>query len=124
MKALSVQQPWAWLVINGIKDIENRKWSTKFRGEFLIHTGRTFDMKGYCWIEENMPEVFAMLPELGAFRMGGIVGKATLVDCIMQSESKWFFGPYGFVLTRATSLPWRPYRGKLGFFEVASHANS
>lgn len=26
MKALSIRQPWAWLIANGHKDIENRTW--------------------------------------------------------------------------------------------------
>ena len=39
MKALSIKQPWAWLIVNGFKDIENRTWRTKIRGEFLIHAG-------------------------------------------------------------------------------------
>ena len=30
--ALSIQQPWAWFIVNGYKDVENRTWSTKFRG--------------------------------------------------------------------------------------------
>jgi hypothetical protein len=28
MKALSLMQPWAWLMVNGHKDIENRNWAT------------------------------------------------------------------------------------------------
>lgn len=39
MKALSVRQPWAWLIVNGYKDIENRDWSTQQRGRIWIHTG-------------------------------------------------------------------------------------
>src|SRR5437016_10859136 len=46
MKALSVRQPWAWLIVNGHKDIENRSWQTKFRGKLLIHAGQRFDPKG------------------------------------------------------------------------------
>jgi hypothetical protein len=39
MKALSIKQPWAWLIVNGHKDIENRDWRSdnpglKYRGEF------------------------------------------------------------------------------------------
>ena len=41
MKALSVHQPWAWLIVNGIKIVENRSWSTEFRGRFLVHAGLT-----------------------------------------------------------------------------------
>lgn len=37
MKALSIRQPWAWLILHGGKDIENRSWNTNFRGRFLIH---------------------------------------------------------------------------------------
>ena len=31
MKAISIRQPWAWLVVNGHKDVENRTWRTKHR---------------------------------------------------------------------------------------------
>jgi hypothetical protein len=30
--ALSVRQPWAWLIVNGYKDVENRSWTTHYRG--------------------------------------------------------------------------------------------
>src|SRR5215472_1457845 len=46
MKALSVRQPWAWLIVNGYKPVENRNWLTKFRGRLLIHAGQRFDPKG------------------------------------------------------------------------------
>jgi len=34
---LSLRQPWAWAVLSAGKTIENRKWSTSFRGVFLLH---------------------------------------------------------------------------------------
>jgi len=37
LRALSLRQPWAWLVTNGSKDIENRSWHTNHRGPLLIH---------------------------------------------------------------------------------------
>lgn len=40
MLALSIRQPWAWLIINGGKDIENRDWPTKFRSRILVHAGK------------------------------------------------------------------------------------
>ena len=40
MKALSIRQPWAWLIVNGFKDIENRTWPTKFRGRVLVHASK------------------------------------------------------------------------------------
>jgi hypothetical protein len=37
MKILSIRQPGAYLTTRGSKDIENRSWSTKYRGPFLVH---------------------------------------------------------------------------------------
>lgn len=45
MKALSIRQPWAWLIANGHKDIENRTSHTNFRGDFLIHASKKFEGK-------------------------------------------------------------------------------
>ena len=47
MKALSIRQPWASLIVAGIKDIENRSWVTNYRGKLLIHAAQKFDKKGY-----------------------------------------------------------------------------
>lgn len=38
--ALSIRQPWAWLIIHGGKDIENRTWPTRFRGRVAVHAGK------------------------------------------------------------------------------------
>jgi len=43
MKAILIRQPWAWLIVHGYKDVENRTWSTKYRGPILIHAGKTLD---------------------------------------------------------------------------------
>ena len=39
LKAISIRQPWAWLIVNGYKDVENRIWATSLRGRVLIHAG-------------------------------------------------------------------------------------
>lgn len=112
MKALSIQQPWAWLICAGHKDIENRSWRTDYRGLVLIHAGKEFDGEDdpqeWEWPEIERPK---------DFDMGGIVGQAEIVDCVTRSRSRWFFGPYGFVIRNARLLPFRPCRGQLGFFE-------
>lgn len=115
MKALSIRQPWAWLIAMGYKDIENRSWSTQFRGKFLIHTGQKFDLIGYKWI---MSETDLALPEPWEFELGGIVGIAEITDCVMKHDSPWFFGQYGFVLENARQIQFVPLRGKLRFFDV------
>jgi hypothetical protein len=114
MKALSIKQPWAWLIVNGHKDIENREWSTKMRGKILIHAGKNIDRDGLRWIQSSHPEI--NLPK--TFELGGIVGEATITDCVTKSVSPWFFGTFGFVFKDAKPLPFKPYKGQLGFFEV------
>jgi hypothetical protein len=45
LKAISIRQPWAWLIVNGYKDIENRIWAAKLRGPVLIHAGQSLNAK-------------------------------------------------------------------------------
>lgn len=116
MRALSIRQPWAWLVVQGIKPVENRTWATKERGELLIHAGLQFDAEGLQSVLAAFPELAARLPR--QYDLGGIVGAATLADCVTQHPSRWFVGPHGLVLRDARPLPFRPWRGQLGFFDV------
>ncbi len=109
MKALSIMQPWAWLIVAGHKDIENRTWSTRFRGRVLIHAGKRVDGDARDW---DWPDI----ERPAAFDLGGIVGEADIVDCVTASASPWFGGPFGFVLRNARPLPFRPCRGMLGYF--------
>jgi len=51
-------------------------------------------------------------------RFGGIVGQAKITDCVLSHESKWFHGPWGFVLKNARPLPFEACLGRLGLFEV------
>lgn len=113
---LSIRQPWAWLIVNGFKDIENRDWQTKRRGPVLIHAskGITRDEYGGCF--RLCESLGVKLPAFEELERGGIVGVATITDCVDQSESPWFFGKYGFVLSNARPLPFIPYKGRLGFF--------
>jgi hypothetical protein len=46
MKVLVVRQPWAWLIVNGHKDIENRSWRTRYRGTLLIQASASLPSKG------------------------------------------------------------------------------
>lgn len=45
MKVLTLKQPWATLVAEGIKKYEFRSWKTKYRGKLLIHAGAGVDKK-------------------------------------------------------------------------------
>jgi hypothetical protein len=116
MLALSIQQPWAWLIVNGHKDIENRTWSASKRGPIWIHAGLKVDVSAIEHIRWNYPDI--ELPALIDLPTGGVVGMATIVDCVERHPSRWFVGPYGFVLKDQQPLDLRPFKGKLGFFEV------
>ena len=56
--------------------------------------------------------------EPGNLPRGGIIGSVNLADCVYQSDSPWFQGPYGFVLSDPKPLPFIPFKGQLGFFDV------
>lgn len=116
MKAISVIQPWAWCIVAGGKDIENRTWRTNFRGPVLIHAGKKFDMDAYEGLISTGEIPAHMKPE--DFIRGGIVGMAEIVGCTEKSKSSWFMGPYGFMLENQKELPFMPVKGQLGFFEV------
>ena len=115
MKALSIQQPWAWAILHAGKDVENRTWGTNFRGEILIHAGKKFDERGHEWLYRFLNrKVLAGCN----YQKGGIVGKVEIIDCVTEMDSPWFFGPYGLVLANPVPLDFYPCKGKLGFFEV------
>ena len=121
MIALSILQPWAWLIVNGHKDIENRTWQTHRRGRFIVHAGKRWgreqrdDLKS---VREQFPGL--VLPD--TFDCGGIVGAATIVDCVSRHDSAWFNGPFGFVLSEPRAVEFVPWKGQLGFFQIPREA--
>jgi hypothetical protein len=120
--ALSIRQPWAWLIVNGHKDVENRSWPTKFRGRFLVHASATMTRGDYeaCVIFISQFRTAWRLPAFDVLKAqcGGIVGAATLMDCTRADPSPWFVGDYGFVLAKPEGRPFLRCKGRLGFFRV------
>jgi hypothetical protein len=49
---------------------------------------------------------------------GGIIGSVEIYDCVTTSCSEWFIGSYGFLLRKPRPLPFTPWRGQPGFFDV------
>ncbi|KEY87775.1 ASCH domain-containing protein [Pseudomonas capeferrum] len=123
MKALSIKQPWAWLIIHGGKDVENRTWHTKFRGRFLVHASKGMTKADYMAALEVVSgaasfEVLRGLPMMEDLQRGGIVGSVELIDSVDHSDSPWYTGAKGFVLRDPKPLPFTPFKGQLQFFEV------
>ena len=118
---LSVRQPWAWFMFAEPpllpvevppKDIENRTWYTPHRGPILIHASLQWDASAVKWVQQ----VFGYRQPSFEARLGGIVGSIIVVDCVQSHKSKWFQGPYGFVLRDPYPLPFEPCSGKLGLW--------
>ena len=76
MKALTIRNPWATLIVEGYKEYEFRSWKTNYRGKILIHAG--------LGIDKELLEKFKDydLDYIG----GAIIGEADLVDCILVDE--------------------------------------
>ena len=114
MKAISIQQPWAWAIMHAGKDIENRAWSTTYRGEVAIHATRLQE----SWrlprgVQEPLP---------GELVQGALLGVVDLVDVVTRSSSAWFTGPVGFLLSNPRPLPRPiPCKGNLRIWQLPTH---
>ena len=137
IKCLSILQPWAFLIVRPdlgtpeareearaaghIKDIENRCWRTSFRGRILIHAGKKWGREQ----RDDLARVREMFPGIDIpdqYDLGGIIGAATISDCVDQSSSRWFFGPHGFVMKESKPCQFIPWKGALGLFAVPNSA--
>lgn len=146
MKALSIKQPWAFLICAGYKDIENRTWKigrksqhgpykTYHQANFTIelpervyvHTGKGRDIGAinsivnyqWEWFPHDAAHDVYMMERDDKWWLGGIIGEVDIIDCVTESDSPWFEGKYGFVLANPVHYE-NPIQlpGRLGFFEV------
>jgi len=83
MKLLSVRQPWASAIVNGEKDVENRTWSTRYRGPVAIHASLHLDTAA-VFPDGKSPGAFLdLLPR------GAVIGVVDLLDVVQDSPSPW-----------------------------------
>lgn len=118
MKALAIKQPWAWLIIHGGKDIENRTWHTKHRGRFLVHASQGMTSNEFAEALLFCSDRGLPMPDRDDMQRGGIIGSVELVDSVDHSDSPWYMGDKGFVLRDPRPLPFVPHKGQLQFFDV------
>lgn len=127
--ALSVKQPWAALLVAGVKTVEVRTWATRTRGRVFIHAAKGIDPRPEGWAFVNTPELKA----LASFR-GGIIGSADVTDCVRyrtagafaaaaefhRNSPDWFApgGLYGFVFQKPTQIAYTACPGRTLFFAV------
>jgi len=126
--AISIKQPWAALVVAGIKTIEVRSWLTHWRGRILIHAARVPDDRSEGWA--HVTDDIRPLTKLG----GGVIGEAILTECRhyadlaqFTQDSKlhlnapgWFQTKrlYGFVLGSVKQKPFQRWPGNVRLFTV------
>ena len=129
---LTVNQPYAWAIISGGKDVENRGWSTKVRGRLYIHAGKARDDEKQIgrMVRDAAKEkggeparIRARYERERAF--GQVIGSVEIVDVVTESDSRWFNHEaedvnYGFVLRKPVRLAESiDLPGGLGIFNAA-----
>ena len=137
MKALSLRQPWPQAILWLGKTIENRRWRTSYRGEFLIHAAKEMTPEYH---EEAVRFCIGVLGkkhedrirgtlDASLLRRGGIVGRARVTDVLAPCMPKGSLFPacqhpwhmsdqYGMILSDASMLDFHPCPGMPGFFDV------
>ena len=120
MTCLTISQPYAYFVVNGMKTIENREWPTEYRGPLLIHAGKKTDR-----FQNISPELAAVIPSMlpAYYPMGAFVGIVKQVDCVplRQVEGHPFAeGPWCHIYEEAHPFPEPiPYRGRQKLWRVS-----
>jgi hypothetical protein len=105
VKALTIRQPWASLIIDGSKDVENRSWPTNYRGILVVHAGAKDDPSEPA--ETDLPR-------------GAIIGTVRVIDCVRDSESPWAVpGQYHWILSDPRPCRPRAARGQQGLWDLS-----
>lgn len=124
MFALSIRQPWAFAVASGVKRIENRTWSTNYRGPLIIHASKNVE---WAVVDQVLAKV-ARLSHLPLSRVKRIyapyaegaafIGEVQLAGVVRESDNPWFAGPIGWVVQDGHLFDPVPGTGALGIFGV------
>jgi hypothetical protein len=127
MKAITIKQPWASLIVHGIKDIENRTWPCprKYIGQrVFIHAagshGRKFSIDLTDAQTKAAFATIAIETMFGNMPFGSIIGSVEIVDCSINHPSIWAEkGIYNWILANPIlfNKPIENVKGKLSFWE-------
>lgn len=132
MKAISIRQPFADLVCSGVKDVENRSWKPKeVPQRLLIHTGsarsklKNEDQLPLCWyLPVENAQAMGNLCGLADAPTSAVIGVATVVGCVRESDSLWAEeGPgaeYKWIFEDARFFvdPIEGVKGQLNIFDI------
>jgi len=130
IKALSIKQPWAGLIMAGIKTVENRSWSTMYSGTLAIVSSAKPDKQAMT----DMRRKLGRLPDicnvngaiLGTVELTGMLWTAD--DGVAESDHPrvtqkmldwWNDDGVGWIVERPKRLPSPiPYKGRLGLYNI------
>lgn len=120
--ALSVRQPWAWAIVFGGKDIENRGPMAVRRGgmrpaRVAVHAAKGMTRDEYDSARDFMRRLGVECPRPDDLIRGAVIGAVDVIDIVKRSGSPWFFGPRGLVLQNPGFVDPVPARGQLGYFD-------
>lgn len=136
LDALSISQPWAWMIISGRKRIENRQWGAaqlaqaraRVGRRFAVHAAKSYDADA----AEDLADHGIVVPERPALAAGAIVGVATLARVItvaealadpdLEDQRLFISGPACLVLADVVAVDPIPARGFLGFWPLTDAA--
>ena len=120
MKALSVKQPWAFLIAEKYKSIETRKWATDYRGPLLIVASKSPDKYAMRHFNE---ELRLCAPHEIIF--GKAIAVVDLVDCRKMTVDDQndaccdiYSGAYSWCLKNVQKIKPFAVKGQLGLYEV------
>ncbi len=131
LKVITIKQPFATLIAKGLKQYEFRTWKTKYRGELLIHAGKTIDKKA---MERYKNFSFE-------YPTSCIIAKVDLTNCVLIDETMKnklrkenetiYYGVlqdenwhgYGFQLENVREMDPIYIKGKLGLWNYEGEIN-
>jgi hypothetical protein len=89
MKAITLWQPWASLIVAGAKRLETRSWQTRHRGPLAIHAARKlWPAAAELCRREPIRQVLAGagILSVDALPLSAIVGSAVVHKCVRTDE--------------------------------------
>jgi ASCH domain-containing protein len=118
VRVLSVRQPWAWAIIAGHKDIENRSQRTSYRGRVYIHAGLKQAPPEQLELFERLTARLGIEASFDDIR-GAVIGYVELFNCTTRAASPWYIrGNQAWHLRGAVAFARPvPLVGRLGLFQ-------
>uniref|UniRef100_A0A3Q2QRI9 Activating signal cointegrator 1 n=1 Tax=Fundulus heteroclitus TaxID=8078 RepID=A0A3Q2QRI9_FUNHE len=129
---LSMHQPWASLLIRGIKRVEGRTWYTSHRGRLWIAAAaKKPTPQEIAEVEQMYRHIYKKEPKFPKdYPTGCLLGCVNVTDCLSQEQFKEQYpgtceesaSPFVFICTNPQELLVKfPMKGKHKIWKLESH---